>query len=155
MLDVAEDRTRIMDNIERATIIELLEARELFETGIVELAAKRATEEDIAEIEAAFEKWGEIDLDGDRSKPDQAFHLSIAKATHNVVLVNMIELHMDLLQRTLSKTAQIPGRKSEVYEEHLLIVQAIKERDPVKAKLALLNHLSKVRENIQRNYIHV
>jgi GntR family transcriptional regulator, transcriptional repressor for pyruvate dehydrogenase complex len=155
-LDVAEDRSRILDNIERATIIELLEARELFETGIVELAAKRATDEDIAEMEAAFATWGEIDQNAeDRSKPDQAFHLSIAKATHNVVLVNMIELHMDLLQRTLSKTAQIPGRKSEVYEEHLLILQAIKERDPVKAKLALLNHLSRVKENIQKNYIHV
>lgn len=154
-LDVAEDKNRIMDNIERATIMELLEARELFETGIVELAAKRATAEDIEEIEAAFEKWGEIDQESeDRSKPDQAFHLSIAKATHNVVLVNMIELHMDLLQRTLSKTVKIPGRKSEVYEEHLLIVQAIKERDPVKAKLALLHHLGKVKENIQKNYVH-
>lgn len=155
-LDEAEDRSRIIDNIERATIIELLEARELFETGIVELAAKRATEEDIKEIEAAFEKWGQIDLDGeDRTEPDQAFHLSIAKATHNVVLVNMTELHMDLLQRTLSKTAKIPGRKDEVYEEHLLILQAIKERDPLKAKQALLNHLGKVRENIQKNHFHV
>ncbi len=155
-LDIIEDKNRIMDNIERATIIELLEARELFETGIVELAAKRATEEDIAEIEAAFAKWGEIDRDADdRSKPDQAFHLSIAKATHNVVLLNMIELHMDLLQRTLNKTAKIPGRKSEVYEEHLLILQAIKEHDPVKARLALLNHLGKVRANIQMNYVAV
>ena len=153
-LDVAEDRSRIIDNIERATIMELLEARELFETGIVELAAKRATAEDIAEIEAAFDKWGQIDLEADdRSGPDQAFHLSIAKATHNVVLINMIELHMDLLQRTLNRTADIPGRKSEVYEEHLLIMQAIKDRDPVKAKLALLNHLNRVKENIQRNYI--
>ncbi|KKO54952.1 FadR/GntR family transcriptional regulator [Paenibacillus sp. DMB20] len=155
-LDEAEDRSRIIDNIERATIIELLEARELFETGIVELAAKRATEDDIKEIEAAFEKWGQIDLDGeDRTEPDQAFHLSIAKATHNVVLVNMTELHMDLLQRTLSKTAKIPGRKDEVYEEHLLILQAIKERDPVRAKQALLNHLGKVRENIQKNHFYV
>ncbi|QJC52586.1 FadR family transcriptional regulator [Paenibacillus albicereus] len=154
-LDIAEDRTRILDNIERATIIELLEARELFETGIVELAAKRATEEDIAEIEAAFEAWGGIGPEGDSSKPDQAFHLSIAKATHNVVLVNLIELHMDLLQRTLRKTAAIPGRKSEVYEEHRLILLAIKEKDPVKARLALLHHLSHVKENIQRNAVQV
>lgn len=153
-LDVMEDKNRILDNIERATIIELLEAREIFETGIVELAAMRATEDDIAEIEEAFVKWGEIDLEGeDRSNPDQAFHLSIARATHNVVLLNMIELHMDLLQRTLSKTARIPGRKNEVYEEHFLILQAIKERNPVKAKLALLNHLGKVKEHIQKNYV--
>ncbi|MCU6711609.1 FadR family transcriptional regulator [Paenibacillus sp. J5C_2022] len=153
-LDSMEDKNRIMDNIERATIIELLEARELFETGIVELAAVRATDEDIAEIEAAFRKWGEIDVEGEsRSAPDQAFHLSIAKATHNVVLINLIEFHMDLLKRTLSKTAVIPGRKEEVYEEHLLILQAIKDRNPEKAKNALLNHLSKVRANIQKNTV--
>lgn len=150
----AEDKNRIMDSIERATIIELLEAREIFETGIVELAAMRATEQDIAEIQSAFEKWGEIDADSeDPVNPDQAFHLSIAKATHNVVLVNLIELHMDLLQRTLSKTEKIPGRKSEVYDEHLLILQAIKNRSPEIAKQALLHHLKKVKENIQANVV--
>lgn len=149
-LDTIEDQNRIMDNIERATIIELLEAREIFETGIVELAAARATDEDIAEIESAFLKWGEINEDEeDRSKPDQAFHLSIAKAAHNVVLVNMVELHMDLLQRTLKKTAIIEGRKSEVYGEHLAILNAIKERNPIKAKEALLRHLGKVKQYIQ------
>ncbi len=152
-LNKAEDKNRIMENIERATIIELLEAREIFETGIVELAAKRATDQDILDIEIAFEKWGKIGFDDDDPQnPDQAFHLSIAKATHNVVLVNLIELHMDLLKRTLVKTVNIPGRKAEVYEEHFLIFQAVKERDPIKAKQALLDHLNKVKKNIQANY---
>jgi len=146
----SEDASRIIENIERATIIELLEAREIFETGIVELAAKRATEQDILEIETAFRKWGEIDAESDDPvNPDQAFHLSIAKATHNVVLVNLIELHMGLLQKTRIKTDDIPGRKEEVYKEHRNIYMAIKERDPLKAKEALLFHLSQVKINIQ------
>jgi GntR family transcriptional regulator, transcriptional repressor for pyruvate dehydrogenase complex len=149
-LNKAEDKSRLIENIERATIIELLEAREIFETGIVELAALRATDQDIAEIEAAFEKWGEIDSDSDDPvSPDQAFHLSIAKATHNVVLVNLIDLHMDLLQKTRNKTVDIPGRKDEIYKEHLSIMQAIKEHDPEKAKNALLYHLRQVKQNIQ------
>ncbi|WP_127484331.1 FadR/GntR family transcriptional regulator [Paenibacillus ehimensis] len=148
----AEDTKRILENIERATIIELLEAREIFETGIVELAAVRATEQDIAEIESALERWGTIDSDSDDPvNPDQAFHLSIAKATHNVVLVNLIDLHMDLLQKTLTKTVDIPGRKSEVYKEHDAILQAIKEKDPAKAKAALLHHLQQVKQNVSAN----
>ncbi len=151
-LTKAEDTKRILENIERATIMELLEAREIFETGIVELAAMRATEQDIAEIESALERWGTIDSDSDDPvNPDQAFHLSIAKATHNVVLVNLIDLHMDLLQKTLTKTVDIPGRKSEVYKEHDAILQAIKEKDPAKAKAALLHHLHQVKQNVSAN----
>ncbi|MCM3269045.1 FadR/GntR family transcriptional regulator [Paenibacillus elgii] len=153
-LSKAEDTKRILENIERATIIELLEAREIFETGIVELAAMRATEQDIAEIESALERWGTIDRNSeDPVNPDQAFHLSIAKATHNVVLVNLIDLHMDLLQKTLTKTVDIPGRKSEVYKEHYAILQAIKEKDPAKAKAALLHHLQQVKQNVSSSKV--
>ncbi|MBA2941923.1 FadR family transcriptional regulator [Paenibacillus sp. CGMCC 1.16610] len=149
-LSKAEDKTRILDNIERATIIELLEAREIFETGIVELAALRASQQDILEIESALEKWGTIDTESDDPvSPDQAFHLSIAKATHNVVLVNLIDLNMDLLKRTATKTVEIPGRRNEVYKEHFNIFQAIKEKDPLKAKETLLYHLKQVKQNIQ------
>jgi GntR family transcriptional repressor for pyruvate dehydrogenase complex len=149
-LNKAEDKSRIIENIERATIIELLEAREIFETGIVELAAKRATPQDIAEIETALEKWGKIDGDSeDPTSPDQAFHLSIAKATHNVVLVNLIDLHMDLLRKTANKTVDIPGRKDEVYKEHSNILQAIKNKDPIQARNAILYHLNQVKQNIQ------
>jgi len=148
----AEDQKRMLENIERATIIELLEAREIFETGIVELAVKRATRQDIAEIESALERWGKIDIDSDDpGNPDQAFHLSIARATHNVVLVNLIELHMDLLQKTATKTVDIPGRRAEVYTEHLRILQAIKEKDAQKAKEALLHHIGQVKQNIMLN----
>ncbi|MEK8128224.1 FadR/GntR family transcriptional regulator [Paenibacillus filicis] len=152
-LEKAEDRKQILENIERATIIELLEARELFETGIVELAAVRATEEDIADIDAALQRWGMVDSesDDDPVNPDQAFHLSIAKATHNVVLVNLIDLHMDLLRKTRQKTDEIPGRKKEIYEEHLRIVDAIKARDPVQAKEAIIFHLHQVRGHVLRN----
>lgn len=149
-LNKAEDKSRILENIERATIIELLEAREIFETGIVELAALRASEQDILDIESALEKWGTIDSEADDPvSPDQAFHLSIAKATHNVVLVNLIDLNMDLLKRTATKTVEIPGRRNEVYNEHFNIFQAIKERDPLKAKETLLYHLKQVKQNIQ------
>jgi len=43
----------IILNLEKSSILELLEAREMFEVKIVELAARRATAEDIELIEKA------------------------------------------------------------------------------------------------------
>ncbi|WP_126424875.1 FadR/GntR family transcriptional regulator [Brevibacillus marinus] len=151
-LDKEDETKRIIENIEKATILELLEARKIFEVGIVELAAVRATEHDLLEIEMALEKWGVIDRDADESGgPNQSFHLSIAKATHNMVLVNLIELHMDLIRRIPMKTVEVPGRNHEIYEEHRAIFQAIKDRNPQQAKQALLTHLERVVETINEN----
>lgn len=146
----SRDRSRLMDNIERATIMELLEARELFEVGIVELAALKATESDLLEIRHALEAWGKTEGDSDEPvDSDQAFHLALAKATHNIVLISMTELHMGLLQKTKNKTISLPNRGGEIYEEHLAIYEAIQSRDPGKAKEALLAHLRKVKQYIQ------
>ncbi|MCC3373258.1 FadR/GntR family transcriptional regulator [Cohnella sp. REN36] len=150
-LGEAEDRKALLDRIERATILELLEARALFEAGIVELAAERASEEDLEEIGRALARWGTIERAGEeQGTPDQAFHMSIARASRNVVLVNLIELHMDLLRRTMCKTAAIPGRHADVYREHAAIYEAIRSRDPARAKEALLAHLAQVKRHVMR-----
>ncbi|MEA1940166.1 MAG: FCD domain-containing protein, partial [Candidatus Caldatribacteriota bacterium] len=58
----------------------------------------------------------------------------------------IIELHLDLLRDTREKTQQIPGRREKRWREHQAILQAIKERDSVKAGEAMLKHLRNVRE---------
>lgn len=146
-----EERNVIFANIERATIIELFEAREIFEVGIVELAAVRATREDLKEIEIALHKQGADEADGDSddyTHPDHKFHLTIAKATHNIVLVNLIELHMDLIRKMRLKVAGLTVREDEIYKEHYQIFEAIKNRDPITAKEALLYHLRRAKDHV-------
>ena len=142
----------IILSLEKSSILELLEAREMFEVKIAEIAAQRATPEDMELIEEALNKMNEEEeLKGDKkTESDTEFHLAIAAATHNFVSVNIIKLHLDLLKETREKTQQIPGRREERWREHQAILQAIKEHDTKKAGKAMLKHLRNVREAMMK-----
>jgi len=138
----------IILSLEKSSILELLEAREIFEVKIAKIAAQRATTEDIELIEKALNKMNEEEelKYGKETESDTEFHLAIASASHNFVFVNIIKLHLDLLKDTREKTQQIPGRREERWREHQAILQAIKEHDSKKAGEAMLKHLRNVRE---------
>ena len=138
----------IILSLEKSSILELLEARELFEAKIVKIAAQRATIEDTELIEQVLNKMSEEEelKYGKETDSDTEFHLAIAKASHNFVFTNIIRLHLDLLKGTREKTQQIPGRREERWREHQAILQAIKEHNTKKAGEAMLKHLRNVRE---------
>jgi len=138
----------IILSLEKSSILELLEAREIFEVKIVKIAAQRATIEDTELIEQVLNKMNEEEelKDGKETESDTEFHLAIARASHNFVFTNIIRLHLDLLKGTREKTQQIPGRREERWREHQAILQAIKEHDSKKAGEAMLKHLRNIRE---------
>ena len=138
----------IILSLEKSSILELLEARELFEVKIAKIAAQRATIEDTELIEQVLNKMSEEEelKYGKETESDTEFHLAIAKASHNFVFTNIIRLHLDLLKGTREKTQQIPGRREERWREHQAILQAIKEHSTKKAGEAMLKHLRNVRE---------
>jgi GntR family transcriptional regulator, transcriptional repressor for pyruvate dehydrogenase complex len=138
----------IILSLEKSSILELLEAREIFEVKIAEIAAQRATLEDIEIIEEALNKMNQKEelKDDKKTESDTEFHLAIAGASHNFVFVNIMKLHLDLLKETREKTWQIPGRREKQYQEHQAIFQAIKEHNSKKAGEAILKHLRNIRE---------
>ena len=146
--NVHNDTENIILSLEKSSILELLEAREMFEVKIAKIAAQKATPEDIELIEKALNKINEEEglKDDKKMESDTEFHLAIASASHNFVFVNIIKLHLDLLKETREKTWKIPGRREEQQEEHQTIFQAIKEHDSKKAGEAILKHLKNVRE---------
>jgi len=137
----------IILSLEKSSILELLEAREIFEVKIVELAARRATAEDIELIEEALDKMNKEEISNDKKiESDTEFHLTIARASRNFVFVNIMQLHLDLLKETREKTWKIPGRREEQQEEHQAIFQAIEEHNGKKANEAMLRHLRSIRK---------
>lgn len=138
----------IILSLEKSSILELLEAREMFEVKIAKIAAQRATPEDIKLIEMALNKMNQKEelKDEKKTESDTEFHLAIASTSHNFVFVNIIKLHLDLLKETRGKTWQIPGRREKQYQEHQTILQAIKEHNSKKAGEAMLTHLKNVEE---------
>ncbi len=134
-------------SLEKSSILELLEAREIFEGKIAEIAAQRATTKDIELIEKALDKTNKEEIsNGKKTESDTEFHLAIARASRNFVFVNIMQLHLDLLKETREKTWEIPGRREEQQEEHQSILQAIKEHNGKKATEAMLKHLRNIKE---------
>ena len=138
----------IILSLEKSSILELLEAREIFEVKIAKIAAQRAIPEDIELIERALNKMNEEEglKDDKKTESDTEFHLAIAGASHNFVFVNIIKLHLDLLKETRGKTWQMPGRREKQYQEHRAILQAIKKHNSKKAGEAMLKHLKNIRK---------
>ncbi|MGF6937371.1 GntR family transcriptional repressor for pyruvate dehydrogenase complex [Paraburkholderia sp. UCT70] len=143
---------------------DILEMREGLEAVTVELAATRATKSDIRQVkdaldalESAFTKQDPYAVHaGQTSLPllDAAFHLRIAEATHNIVLVHVMHGLYNLVQKSIEETYSTFEKRdadlSHLMEQHRHIYDAIERHDPIAARNALVTHLGFIRENASR-----
>lgn len=132
---------------------ELTEARLIFESEAAALAANEATADDLAEMERLI-----VEIARENSDPkgteqaDRAFHLAIATATRNSAIHDAIARLWEL--RATSPEAALLHEKARtanikpVVEEHTAILDAIRSRDPDKARAAMRAHLSQVIESL-------
>lgn len=130
---------------------EVLELRTILEPNIAALAAERATDEDIAEIERLCDETEDkIRKDINHSKSDREFHMAISRATHNNILTIIVkqmftitsfdyipEMHRDDMREMLDFTISI----------HRQVLDAITARDPGKASEAMARHLIRMKED--------
>jgi len=126
----------------------LLEARRIIEPSAAELAARRATAQDLAAIESAY-------LGMERALPDDIervcdadlnFHRSLIYASHNVVLRGLVGTIDAALRATFLISNEIMASQAETLHVHLEVFECVRMRDPVGARRAmngLLNYAAK------------
>lgn len=125
--------------LERAQVEELLEAREILESQIVQLAARRATEEQIARLKSIVERMSAGAHEPARySEADVEFHLALAEAAHNRVLLDAMTSIRTMLRRDMELSAEVGARRhGDLHfsvDSHRRIVEAIEAHDPGAAK---------------------
>lgn len=117
---------------------DLLEYRRTLEADCAYYAALRATEVDKAHLKTAYETLQACyasDSSNDLSEEgaaDARFHLAIAEASHNVILLHTIRGLFSLLKTNVVNTigsmyAQEKQTRSELMEQHRLLFEAIIE----------------------------
>src|SRR6478672_6985595 len=118
----------------------------VLEVACAGLAAERATEEDIAAMDAAIDAFENECSDLEKSiGHDLAFHRAIATATHNELFLvlhdSMGEMLLEVRRRNLSK-----GRDERrlVVEMHRHIRDGIAAHEPRTARRAMRDHLGHV-----------
>ncbi|MFQ3854307.1 FadR/GntR family transcriptional regulator [Staphylococcus sp. 2S1] len=139
-------------------ITELLELREIVESATVEKAAIHRNEADLVSLKKALDEMGEAVTDGTSGeKADLQFHLSIAKATKNSLLVELLNNISELMQDSMEETRKIfiyskQKTMNKLHEEHVIIYNAIVEQNATNAVKAMESHLFEVKETILANF---
>jgi len=131
-------------------IFDLIEVRKAMETWGAFLAAQRATEEDIRQLENIIEEMRKAFEEG-RSweKQDADFHLGIAQATHNTIQTHMMSTIYDLLRESMAKVFKNRTKVKKLIDQHHRIFSAIKNHSPDKARERTLEHLNYVESEVK------
>jgi GntR family transcriptional regulator, transcriptional repressor for pyruvate dehydrogenase complex len=132
--------------IDDGGIAALFEARRVLEAGIAALAAQRATDLELAELEG-FARRGRTKLDEADAfiEHDVEFHDRIRRAARSPVLASMLGSVSTLSLETRRRTAQSHAVRTRSHSDHVRIVKSLKARDPEAARQAMITHLEHVR----------
>lgn len=138
----------------QVSLNQLIEARFALEPQLAAVAIGNATDADIERLSAWSGRCREAGSVDAFEEADYGFHLAIARATHNELLIHAYESISDVRSSEqwrnlkMKRHLDMPGRRIEVCAEHDLIVDAIRQRDPDAARRHMLDHLLGVRRNL-------
>lgn len=124
--------------------------REALEVAAVNLAVKRYSDEEIAEIARVFDSLDESLNAGryeDLFRADVMLHDFIVEQSGNRRLAQFVRILNDQIQRIRRISATTPGRMEESLKEHRSIVEALKRRESDLAGRLLREHLRNIEEN--------
>lgn len=131
------------------------EVRLIVETRCASLAAQRADESDLTQLEIALQKLTEALRAGDTPTAvlaDIAFHNIVARSTKNSALLALIAAIEPIITENRRDTIQ--SFDSEVLAiPHLKIYEAIKRQDPDGAALAMEQHLKELMRYLFRRAV--
>ena len=134
-----------LSKLSHVTAFGLTQTRLLFESECAALAATKATDAQISEIEATVDLMANTPSDSPEGhQADHAFHLLIAKATGNeanvIILQNIWHMRNEI--DAVKRVYMAVGEKSSAdrVKEHLNIMKAIRDRNPAAARQAMRQH---------------
>jgi len=133
----------------------LAEVRAILEPEIAALAATRISEQHLALMREAVAV-----MDKKRDDPeafieaDLDFHLSLAEAAANPLILSLIDSIVGLLREQRIRIFQVEGGPDRGQFHHKRILEAIEQRNAEKAREAMRAHLQQVREDSRASEAH-
>jgi len=126
----------------RELVHELLDVRRMIEPALAARAAKNATPEEIAQMRGILERHEAKLRRGEQAiDEDSDFHYALALAARNSVVLRVLDVLMDLLRESRSRSLQVKGRPKRSFDGHRRILRAIERRDGHAAESAVRQHL--------------
>ena len=134
------------------TLYDLLEVREQLEGQAAELAAQRATRGDLHRITKAYRALEDTDPLSN-AKPDHGFHQAIIEASHNPVLVHVLNGLKNMMLLTVHASVANLNPRAEIRQlimkQHKQIYQAIMAGKATTARKVAMAHVRFVQDSLR------
>ncbi|MCP3032277.1 FadR family transcriptional regulator [Halobacillus sp. A1] len=138
--------------MKREDVKDLLEVRHILEVGAAASAAVHHREEDLEALEAALSAMEKAKGDGELGEQaDLDFHVALVHATHNAMLIHLMQSVSEIMVQAMRETRKLLHTKEgteRLLEEHRQIFTAIAERDEMKARQMMYEHLRNVEQSL-------
>ncbi len=129
-------------------IDDIIETRHIIEIQAVGLATERATEEDLEMLRAFVETMENAKvIDEKYLQADFDFHQTIVYTAKNAMLSAIVTSYSKWLKETIKATTGGEINLENTYHYHRNVHEAMKERNPDKAKKNMSHHLYATSEN--------
>jgi GntR family transcriptional repressor for pyruvate dehydrogenase complex len=136
-------------------ILDLIEVRKILETWAAELAAERATDEEIKHMQEYLEEMRDAKERGEVGHlSDANFHSAIFHGTHNVLLIHVMNTIFQWIERVSyevrSRMYTKPESHEDLFKQHIDIFESISSRNPELAREKMSLHMDYVRGELHR-----
>ena len=140
-------------------LYDVLETRQMLEVHTAWHAANRATPADKSRIQRRFDEllhYQHLQDTESAALADAQFHLAIAEASHNAVVVQVMRSLFDLMRNTVAENRRLmfEDNSTKVLEQltaqHHRLMQAIVASDPEQARSEITAHLTFVHEKLSQ-----
>ncbi len=147
MAPVTEAMSLLLRGSTDLNFVKVHEVRTMLETHFAMLAAQRANDAEIAELDRIVDSMEEaVDDIEATSQLDVEFHRAIAKSADNELYLVLLDSIGTLLLQIRLATLAIPHHPAKVINEHRRIIEAIKLHDAELARTQMEDHLANVEE---------
>jgi len=144
---------RLLMSLDEASMHDIYELRRIVECEAAALAAERRADEHIARLDDAIEEMrqGLTFASGERYiDADLRFHLVIAEATRNRLILHSMGALRELIRRALMSIFLIPESPERSLAQHEAIRAAIAAGDSQRARAEMRDHLVRVEADVNR-----
>ncbi len=130
----------------------ILEVRRIVESGTARLAAMRATEQEISDMEDLLLKEEQKYKYFWINRLDVEFHISIAKAAKNAILESLYSQILGMGQQSTAFEYLRKRIKAGFVSNHRKVLEAIKKRDAAAAEAAMQEHIDSLIGDLKTYY---
>jgi len=131
------------------SVLAVHDVRAALECMSAETAATMAGPDNLREIEESLERM-EKDLDDPNANvaADLEFHLALARATHNGILLSVLQPLIEPIHECMLRGTHVPTAALRAVAYHRSIADAVRKRAPREARASMHQHMHTTREEL-------